>query len=80
MSTAFEVNRVDLARALAERGVVTQEEAQDELDRVVHGVLRDLRRAGVAEMPGIGKLTATRPVHGQAPGGLRSRRPRSSKR
>lgn len=56
------MKRKDLARALAERSRLTQGEAQDQLDRLVHKIVRSLRRGRVAEMPGIGKLTAKLPV------------------
>jgi nucleoid DNA-binding protein len=52
----------DLARALAERNRLTQGEAQDQLDRLVHKIVRSLRRGRVAMMPGIGKLTAKLPI------------------
>ena len=80
-NTTLDLRRKELARELAERGSLTKEEAQDELDRVVHGVIQNLRRAGAAEMPGIGKLTAKRPGRGQTRSGSRSKsaRSRSSK-
>src|ERR1700722_15372713 len=46
----FEMKREDLARVLAERGRLSQGEAQDELDRLVHGIVRSLRRGRAAEM------------------------------
>ncbi len=64
----FDIKREDLARALAERSRLTQGEAQDELDRLVHGIVRSLRRGRAAEMPGIGRLTPAFPAgaHGAA--------------
>jgi len=58
----FDMKREDLARALSERSQLTQGEAQDELDRLVHGIVRSLRCGRVAEMPGIGKLTTKLPA------------------
>jgi nucleoid DNA-binding protein len=56
------MKRKDLARALAERSRLTQGEAQDQLDLLVHKIVRSLRQGRVAEMPGIGKLAAKLPV------------------
>jgi nucleoid DNA-binding protein len=77
----FDMKREDLARVLAERSQLTQGEAQDELDRLVHGIVRSLRRGRVAEMPGIGRLTATRPEQRRVgssptPGSLKRRNPK----
>ena len=71
----FGVKREDLARALAERRLVTREEAQDALDRVVHDVIKTLRRGGAAEMPGVGQLTAQSPGAGRpaSKSGMRGR-------
>lgn len=63
----FGVKREDLARALAERRLVTRGEAQDALDRVVHEVIENLRRDGAAEMPGVGQLTTQLPCVGRLP-------------
>ncbi len=79
--TCPDLKREDLARALAERSLLTREEAQDELDRVVHGVIQKLRRGGAAEMPGIGKLTSKPPIQGGVTDGWRSSFiPRSTKK
>jgi nucleoid DNA-binding protein len=51
------MKREDLARALAERKRLTQGEAQEELDRMLHAIVRSLRQGQAAEMPGIGRLT-----------------------
>jgi len=53
-----------LARALARRSEgtgkqLTEGQAQDELDRMVHGIVTSLRRGRPAEMPGVGTMTAT---------------------
>ena len=78
----FGVKREDLARALAERSRLTQGEAQDELDRLVHGIVRSLRQGRAAEMPGIGTLTAKLPFVAAAAAGNPkpgSTKPRKSK-
>jgi flavin-dependent dehydrogenase len=65
--TRFGVKRGDLARALAQRSEgtgkqLTEGQAQDELDRLVHGIVTSLRRGRPAEMPGVGTITAPAPV------------------
>jgi len=57
----IDVRRQDLARTLAARSPLSESQAQDELDRVVHDVITSLRRGLPAEMPGVGQMTA-RPV------------------
>jgi hypothetical protein len=64
--TRFGVKRGDLARALAQRSEgtgkqLTEGQAQDELDRMVHGIVTSLRRGRPAEMPGVGTMTASTP-------------------
>lgn len=56
----IDMKRDDLARALAVRGRLTEGEAQDELDRVVHRIVKNLRQGRPAEMPGVGRLIARR--------------------
>lgn len=56
----FEMNRENLAVALARRGRLPQGQAQDEVDRLIHGIVRSLRRGHAAEMPGVGRLTPKR--------------------
>ena len=53
-----EVKRQDLARTLAQRSPLSESQAQDELDRVVHDVVTSLRQGLPAEMPGVGQMTA----------------------
>ena len=56
------MKRKDLARALAQRNRLTEGEAQDQLDRLVHAIVTRLRQGRAAEMPGVGKLTARLPA------------------
>ena len=48
----------DLARTLAERTDLTEGQAQDELDRMVHRIVTSLRQGRRVEMPGVGTMTA----------------------
>ena len=43
-----------LAKSLARRAGVTKAEAADQLDRVVHQILSDLRKGQPAPLPGLG--------------------------
>ncbi|HEV2200424.1 MAG TPA: HU family DNA-binding protein [Bryobacteraceae bacterium] len=56
------MKRKQLARALAERNRLTHGEAQDQLDRLVHKIVRSLRQGRAAKMPGIGRLTPKPPA------------------
>lgn len=73
----IDIKREDLARALAERNLLTEGEAQDELDRVVHRIVRSLRRGRAAAMPGIGRLTARIPGPRRMGSGSNPRSPES---
>jgi nucleoid DNA-binding protein len=53
-----ELKREDLARTLAERSPLSNSQAQDELDRLVHGIVTSLRQGLATEMPGVGLLTS----------------------
>jgi hypothetical protein len=60
------MKREDLARALAARSrstgkQLTEGQARDELDRVIHGIVTSLRQGHPAEMPGVGTMTAIVP-------------------
>jgi len=50
------VNKPDIAKRMARRAGVTQAEAADRLDRVVHQILLRLRRGQEANLPGLGRL------------------------
>lgn len=61
------MKRGDLARALAERSrsagtALSEGQAQDELDRLVHGIVTGLREGRPVEMPGVGIMTPQVPV------------------
>ena len=56
------MKRKDLARELAERNLLTEGEAEDQLDRLMHKIVRSLRQGRPAKMPGIGKLTPKPPA------------------
>ena len=51
------MQKSDIARQLARRSRVTQAEAADRLDRVIHQILSELRRGNEAPLPGLGKFT-----------------------
>ncbi len=51
------MKKPELARRLAKRSGITKAEAADELDRVVHRIVANLRRGKAAPLPGLGKLT-----------------------
>ena len=53
-----DVKRQDLARTLSERSSLSEGQAQDEFDRVVHDVVTSLRQGQPAEMPGVGHMMA----------------------
>jgi nucleoid DNA-binding protein len=46
----------DIARQLARRARVSQAEAADRLDLIVHRILSDLRRGRESALPGLGKF------------------------
>jgi nucleoid DNA-binding protein len=50
------MNKPDIARQLARRSHVSQGEAADRLDLVVHKILCDLRRGREPVLPGLGKF------------------------
>jgi len=50
------MKREDLARRLARETRQTRAEAQDQVDALVHRILRTLRAGKPVELPGLGKL------------------------
>ena len=50
------VKKPDIAKRMARRAGVTQAEAADRLDGVLHEILVRLRRGQDASLPGLGKL------------------------
>lgn len=51
-----EMRKPDIAKQLARRSRVSQAEAADRLDRILHKILSDLRRGKEASLPGLGKF------------------------
>jgi nucleoid DNA-binding protein len=52
------MKKPEIARDLARRTGVTEAEAADRLDRVVHDILSKLRSGKPASLPGLGRFTA----------------------
>ena len=50
------MKKSDIARRIARQSGVTQAEAADRLDRIIHEILRDLRRGTPAAFPGLGRF------------------------
>jgi nucleoid DNA-binding protein len=50
------MNKSEIAKRLARRAGVSNAEAADQLDRVVHDILSRLRRGQPAKLPGLGKF------------------------
>jgi nucleoid DNA-binding protein len=48
------MKKPDIAKQLARRSRVSQAEAADRLDRVLHDILSDLRKGNEAALPGLG--------------------------
>lgn len=48
------MTKSDLARRLARVGRISQAKAADQLDSVVHRILRNLRQGEAASLPGLG--------------------------
>jgi nucleoid DNA-binding protein len=52
------MKKYEIARQLARQSGVTQGEAADRLDRVVHDILARLREGKAAHFPGLGQFHA----------------------
>ena len=52
------MQKSDLAKELARRMRLTRAEAADELDRVVHGLMRRLKKGEAASLPGFGTFVS----------------------
>jgi nucleoid DNA-binding protein len=50
------MKKPDIAKQMARRSRVTQGEAADRLDRVLHRILSDLRQGRESALPGLGKF------------------------
>ncbi len=48
---------MEIARRIARQAGVSEAEAADRLDGVVRQILSNLRRAGAADLPGLGRFT-----------------------
>lgn len=51
------MKKPELAKRLARQSGVSRAEAADQLDRVVHQILTNLRKGQSAALPGLGKFT-----------------------
>jgi nucleoid DNA-binding protein len=52
------MKKPDIARRIARESGLSEAEAADRLDRVVHQILSNLRRGRPAPLPGMGKFTS----------------------
>lgn len=50
------MRKTDLTRRIARQTRVTQAEAADQLDRVIHEILVNLRKGEKASLPGLGEF------------------------
>jgi nucleoid DNA-binding protein len=50
------VKKNDIAKHIARKSRVTEAEAADRLDRLVHQILSNLRKGRETSLPGLGKL------------------------
>ena len=53
------MKKPEIAKKMARDAGVSEAEAADRLDRVVHQILASLRRGHAAPLPGLGKFTQT---------------------
>jgi nucleoid DNA-binding protein len=53
------MKKPEIAKRMAHESGLTEAEAADRLDRVVHQILSNLRRGRPAPLPGLGKFTST---------------------
>jgi nucleoid DNA-binding protein len=51
------MKKPDIARRMARQAGVSEAEAADRLDRIVHRILSSLRKGKEASLPGLGKFT-----------------------
>jgi nucleoid DNA-binding protein len=52
------MKKPDIAKRMARESGLSEAEAADRLDRVVHQIISNLRRGRSAPLPGMGKFTA----------------------
>lgn len=50
------MKKPDIAKSIARRSGLTQAEAADRLDRVIHEILADLRKGTPTTLPGLGRF------------------------
>jgi nucleoid DNA-binding protein len=50
------MKKPDIAKRIARQSGVTQAEAADRLDRVIHDILIDLRKGTPTALPGLGRF------------------------
>jgi nucleoid DNA-binding protein len=53
------MKKPDIAKRMARESGMSEAEAADRLDRVVHQILSNLRRGRPSPLPGLGKFTST---------------------
>jgi nucleoid DNA-binding protein len=53
-----EMKREELARVLSRQTNLSRAAAQDQIDELVHRILKTLREGRPVELPGVGKLVA----------------------
>jgi len=51
------MQKPDIAKRIARQSRVSQAEAADRLDRMIHQILSNLRKGKATSLPGLGKLT-----------------------
>ncbi|SPF41832.1 hypothetical protein SBA4_280007 [Candidatus Sulfopaludibacter sp. SbA4] len=51
------MKKPDIAKRIARQSRVTEAEAADRLDRMIHQILSNLRKGKGTSLPGLGKLT-----------------------
>ena len=56
------MKKPDIAKSIAKESRLSDAEAADRLDRIVHQILSNLRKGKEAALPGLGKFTS--PVRG----------------
>jgi len=52
------MKRAELACQLSEEARLTHAEARDQVDEVVRGILKSLRKGTPVELPGVGRLVS----------------------
>ena len=63
-----------LVRRLAKRSRITHAQAADQIDGIVHDLVKKLKRGEAARIPGFGRLVGNTPVVFKPEGSDRARR------